>query len=51
MEEETEREILEAIEKAVSSSQKLQKMQAKLDRCVEEKGFLDEVLFFFLLES
>ncbi|KAG5523256.1 hypothetical protein RHGRI_035173 [Rhododendron griersonianum] len=43
VEEETEREISEAIEKAVSGSQKLQKMQAKLDRCVKEKGFLDEL--------
>ncbi|KAE9453583.1 hypothetical protein C3L33_14543, partial [Rhododendron williamsianum] len=43
VEEETEREMSEAIEKAVSSSQKLQKMQAKLDRCVKEKGFLDEL--------
>lgn len=43
VEEETEREMSEAIEKAVSGSQKLQKMQAKLDRCVKEKGFLDEL--------
>lgn len=47
VEEETEREISEGIEKAVGSNQKLQKLQAKLDRCVKEKGFLDEVLFFF----
>ncbi|KAH7858342.1 hypothetical protein Vadar_022701 [Vaccinium darrowii] len=43
VEEETEREISEAIEKAVGSNQKLQKLQAKLDRCVKEKGFLDEL--------
>lgn len=47
MEEETEREISEGIEKAVGSNQKLQKLQAKLDRCVKEKGFLDDVLFVF----
>ncbi|WCJ40438.1 zinc finger (C3HC4-type RING finger) family protein [Euphorbia peplus] len=37
----TEREISEAIKKAVA--QKLQKLQAKLDRCLKEKKFLDEV--------
>ncbi|OVA12903.1 zinc finger protein [Macleaya cordata] len=39
--EETEKEIAEAVDKAVSL--KLQKMQAKLDKYVEEKKFLDEV--------
>ncbi|CAL5373327.1 unnamed protein product [Camellia sinensis] len=43
VEEETEREISEAVEKAVSGSQKLQKMQSKLDKCVKEKKFLDEI--------
>ncbi|KAF7146994.1 hypothetical protein RHSIM_Rhsim03G0186400 [Rhododendron simsii] len=51
VEEETEREISEAIEKAVSGSQKLQKMQAKLHRCVKEKGFLNEVLNENLLKN
>lgn len=35
----TEREISNAVEKAVP----LKKMQAKLDRCVKEKKFLDDV--------
>ncbi|XP_057248501.1 BRAP2 RING ZnF UBP domain-containing protein 2 [Beta vulgaris subsp. vulgaris] len=39
--EETEREIAEAVEKAVSL--KLQKLQAKLDRCIKEKKFLDDI--------
>ncbi|KAF5947156.1 hypothetical protein HYC85_017384 [Camellia sinensis] len=43
VEEETEREISEAIEKAASGNQKLQKMQAKLDKCDEEKSFFDEI--------
>ncbi|KAL6952142.1 RING-type E3 ubiquitin transferase [Sarracenia purpurea var. burkii] len=43
VEEETAKEISEAVEKAVSGSQKLQKMQAKLDKCVKEKKFLDEI--------
>ncbi|XP_052176452.1 BRAP2 RING ZnF UBP domain-containing protein 2 [Diospyros lotus] len=43
VEEETEREISEAVKKAVSGNQKLQKMQAKLDKCVKEKKFLDEI--------
>ena len=42
MKEETEREISRAVEKAVSL--KLQKLQAKLDRCIKEKKFLDEVV-------
>ncbi|BFG24770.1 hypothetical protein CerSpe_110440 [Prunus speciosa] len=37
--EETEREISNAVEKAVP----LKKMQAKLDRCVKEKKFLDDL--------
>ncbi|KAF8393105.1 hypothetical protein HHK36_021346 [Tetracentron sinense] len=39
--EETEKEISEAVEKAVSL--KLQKMQVKLDKYVEEKKFLDDI--------
>ncbi|KAF5466813.1 hypothetical protein F2P56_016708 [Juglans regia] len=39
--EETEREISKAVDKAVG--QKLQKMQAKLDRCVKEKEILDDL--------
>ncbi|KAK9281036.1 hypothetical protein L1049_003928 [Liquidambar formosana] len=39
--EETEREISEAIEKAVTI--KLQKMQAKLDKYIKEKNFLDDI--------
>lgn len=39
--EETEREISEAVNKAVG--QKLQRMKAKLDRCVKEKKFLDDL--------
>ena len=39
--EETEREISSAVEKAVTL--KLQKMQAKLDRCLKEKSILDDV--------
>lgn len=35
----TEREISNAVEKAVP----LKKLQAKLDRCVKEKKFLDDV--------
>ncbi|GMQ09072.1 hypothetical protein CsSME_00052557 [Camellia sinensis var. sinensis] len=46
VEEETEREISEAIEKAATGNQKLQKMQAKLDKCDQEKSFFDEVYFF-----
>uniref|UniRef100_A0A7N0ZQZ2 BRCA1-associated protein n=1 Tax=Kalanchoe fedtschenkoi TaxID=63787 RepID=A0A7N0ZQZ2_KALFE len=38
---ETDKEISEAVEKAVMS--KLQKMQAKLDKCIEEKKFLDQI--------
>lgn len=41
MKDETEREISEAVEKAVNL--KLQKLQAKLDKCVKEKKFLDDV--------
>ncbi|KAK6267710.1 hypothetical protein QUC31_011870 [Theobroma cacao] len=39
--EETEREIADAVNKAVM--QKRQKMQAKLERCVKEKKFLEDV--------
>ncbi|KAJ6997027.1 BRAP2 RING ZnF UBP domain-containing protein 2-like isoform X1 [Populus alba x Populus x berolinensis] len=39
--EETEREISEAVKKAIA--QKLQKLQAKLDRCIKEKKFLDDL--------
>ncbi|XP_048234176.1 BRAP2 RING ZnF UBP domain-containing protein 2 isoform X2 [Ricinus communis] len=39
--EETEREISEAVKKAVA--QRLQKLQSKLDRCLKEKKFLDEL--------
>ncbi|KAH9715542.1 BRAP2 RING ZnF UBP domain-containing protein 2 [Citrus sinensis] len=39
--EETEKIISEAVKKAIA--QKLQKMQAKLDRCVTEKKFLDDL--------
>lgn len=39
--EESEREISKAVDKAVT--QKLQKTQAKLDRCVKEKEILDDV--------
>ncbi|XP_059644479.1 BRAP2 RING ZnF UBP domain-containing protein 2 isoform X2 [Cornus florida] len=42
VEEETEREVSEAVEKALSQNQKLQKMQTKLGKCVEEKKFLDD---------
>ncbi|XP_021862963.1 BRAP2 RING ZnF UBP domain-containing protein 2 isoform X2 [Spinacia oleracea] len=39
--EETEKDIAEAVDKAVSL--KLQKLQAKVDRCMKEKKFLDEI--------
>ncbi|XP_057969092.1 BRAP2 RING ZnF UBP domain-containing protein 2 isoform X2 [Malania oleifera] len=39
--EDTERDIHEAVEKAATL--KLQKMQAKLDKCLEEKKFLDDI--------
>lgn len=39
--EETEKEISKAVDKAII--QKLQKMQAKLDRCVKEKEILDDL--------
>ncbi|ONK70383.1 uncharacterized protein A4U43_C05F33150 [Asparagus officinalis] len=39
--EETERELSGAIEKSASS--KLQKLKSKLDKCVEEKKFLDDI--------
>ncbi|MQM18898.1 hypothetical protein Taro_051897 [Colocasia esculenta] len=40
-EEETQREISEAIEKALNL--KLQKIQSKLDKCIQERKFLDEL--------
>jgi len=43
--EETEREISEAVEKAVSL--KLRKLQSKIDKCVEEKKFLDDVSAYY----
>ncbi|KAH9603315.1 hypothetical protein KSS87_013411 [Heliosperma pusillum] len=39
--EETEREIVEAVDKTVTL--KSQKTQAKLDRCIKEKKFLDDI--------
>ncbi|KAL5743737.1 hypothetical protein ACOSQ2_026853 [Xanthoceras sorbifolium] len=39
--EEIEKETSEAIKKAIA--QKLQKMQSKLDRCIKEKKFLDDL--------
>ena len=39
--EETKREVAKAVDKAVSL--KLQKMQAKLDRSIQEKKFLNDV--------
>lgn len=39
--EEQEKEISKAVEKA--EALKLQKLQAKLDRCVKDKKFLDDV--------
>eukprot|EP00268_Persea_americana_P038037 TRINITY_DN3769_c1_g1_i1.p1 TRINITY_DN3769_c1_g1~~TRINITY_DN3769_c1_g1_i1.p1 ORF type:complete len:514 (-),score=103.97 TRINITY_DN3769_c1_g1_i1:629-2116(-) len=38
---ENEREVFNAVEKAISS--KLQKIQAKLDKCTKEKRFLDDI--------
>ncbi|KAL8502014.1 hypothetical protein ACS0TY_021224 [Phlomoides rotata] len=42
-EEDAERETSIAVEKALSQNPKLLKLQAKLDKCVEEKTFLDEI--------
>lgn len=39
--EETDREVASAVQKAIT--QKLQKLQAKLDRCMKEKKFLDDL--------
>lgn len=39
--EDTEKEIAEAVDKAVTL--KLQKLQAKLDKCMKEKKFLDDI--------
>lgn len=47
VQEETDREISKAVEKAVT--QKLQKMQAKLDRCRKEKNILDDVSLLLCL--
>ncbi|XP_042396649.1 BRAP2 RING ZnF UBP domain-containing protein 2-like, partial [Zingiber officinale] len=41
--EETEKDISEAIKKAVSL--KLQKFQIKLDKCIEEKKFMEDLHF------
>lgn len=43
VEEDTERESSIAIEKALSENPKLLKLQRKLDKCIEEKRFLDEI--------
>ncbi|CAI9099419.1 OLC1v1036238C2 [Oldenlandia corymbosa var. corymbosa] len=42
-EEENRKEVAEAVEKASSQNPKLVKLQAKLDKCVEEKNFLDDI--------
>ncbi|XP_030528617.1 BRAP2 RING ZnF UBP domain-containing protein 2-like [Rhodamnia argentea] len=42
-EEETEREISEAVEMALTANSKVQKKQTKLDECVRETKFLDEL--------
>lgn len=41
--EEIERETSEAIDKALHQNKKLQKMQDKLEKCIEEKKFLDDI--------
>ncbi|KAI3463441.1 hypothetical protein Pfo_020104 [Paulownia fortunei] len=43
VEEDTERESSAAVEKALSHNPKLLKLQAKLDKCSEEKRFLDDI--------
>ncbi|KAL2458776.1 zinc finger (C3HC4-type RING finger) family protein [Forsythia ovata] len=43
VEEETERESSAAVEKSLSQNPKLLKLQAKLDKCMEEKKFLDDI--------
>ncbi|KAM7475873.1 hypothetical protein LguiB_023116 [Lonicera macranthoides] len=43
VEEETEREVSEAVEKALNQNPKLQKMQVKLDKYMEEKKFLEDI--------
>lgn len=43
VEEDTERQSSVAVEKALSQNPKLLKLQGKLDKCIEEKRFLDEV--------
>lgn len=41
--EETERESSAAVKKSLSQNPKLMKLQAKLEKCMEEKKFLDDV--------
>ncbi|KAL3819162.1 hypothetical protein ACJIZ3_005067 [Penstemon smallii] len=43
VEEDTEREISVAVKKALSQNPKLLKLQAKLDKCLEEKRFHDDI--------
>lgn len=43
VEEETERESSAAVKKSLSQNPKLMKLQAKLEKCMEEKKFLDDV--------
>ncbi|KAG8388250.1 hypothetical protein BUALT_Bualt02G0106200 [Buddleja alternifolia] len=43
VEEDTKRESSRAVEKALSQNPKLLKLQAKLDKCMEEKRFLDDI--------
>ncbi|KAL2493483.1 zinc finger (C3HC4-type RING finger) family protein [Abeliophyllum distichum] len=43
VEEETERESSAAVEKSLSQNPRLLKLQAKLDKCMEEKKFLDDI--------
>ncbi|PIN18675.1 Cytoplasmic Zn-finger protein BRAP2 (BRCA1 associated protein) [Handroanthus impetiginosus] len=43
VEEDAERESSVAVEKALSQNPKLLKLQAKLDKCMEEKKFLDDI--------
>ncbi|XP_022885467.1 BRCA1-associated protein [Olea europaea var. sylvestris] len=43
VEEETERESSAAVKKSLSQNPKLMKLQAKLEKCMEEKKFLDDI--------
>jgi BRCA1-associated protein len=43
LEEDTDREISKAVKKALIQNPKLQKLNAKLDKCIEEKKFLDDI--------